>query len=101
LCAARCLRLDTGTGGRRRRDGRCRSGSRADPAADRKGYAFSDLTRPDIDDEEIDRTSDRTQEIVPSIPGFISLNSYASEDGEELLVARFDSPGSYAARTTA
>jgi heme-degrading monooxygenase HmoA len=31
------------------------------------------------------------QEIVASIPGFISYNSYVSDDGEEMIVARFDS----------
>ena len=29
---------------------------------------------------------------MASIPGFISYNSYVSDDGEELTVARFDSP---------
>lgn len=53
---------------------------------------FSEVTRPDIDVEESGRTSARMQEIVASIPGFISYNSYVSDDGEDLLVARFDSP---------
>jgi heme-degrading monooxygenase HmoA len=52
---------------------------------------FSTVDRPEIDAEEYGRASARMHEIVASIPGFISFNSYVSDDGEELLVARFDS----------
>ncbi len=31
------------------------------------------------------------QEIVSSIPGFISYNAYTDEGGEEMIVVRFDS----------
>ncbi len=52
---------------------------------------FSGVDRPDVDEEEYGRTSVRMREIVASIPGFISYNSYVSDAGEDLLVVRFDS----------
>jgi heme-degrading monooxygenase HmoA len=52
---------------------------------------FSGVARPDIDAEEYSRASARMREIVASTPGFVSFNTYASDDGEELVVARFDS----------
>jgi heme-degrading monooxygenase HmoA len=52
---------------------------------------FSSARRPDVDDEEYGRTSARMREIVASIPGFISFNSYVSDAGEELILVRFDS----------
>ncbi|HVQ86975.1 MAG TPA: antibiotic biosynthesis monooxygenase [Actinomycetes bacterium] len=52
---------------------------------------FSGVDRPDMNVEEYGRASARMRELVASIPGFISFNSYTSEDGEELVVARFDS----------
>lgn len=52
---------------------------------------FSSVDRPDIDADEYARASARMREIVASIPGFISFNTYVSDDGEELAVARFDS----------
>jgi heme-degrading monooxygenase HmoA len=51
---------------------------------------FSTVDRPGVNDEEYGRVSTRMQEIVASIPGFISYNSYVSGDGEELGVVRFD-----------
>ena len=52
---------------------------------------FSGVDRSDVDEEEYGRTSTRMQEIVASIPGFVSFNSYVSDSGENLLVVRFDS----------
>ena len=52
---------------------------------------FSSVLRPETDAEEYGRASARMREIVASVPGFISFNTYASDDGEELVVARFDS----------
>lgn len=52
---------------------------------------FSGVQRPDMDSEEYGRASARMREIVASTPGFISFNTYTSADGEELVVARFDS----------
>lgn len=52
---------------------------------------FSSVDRPDIDADEYGRASARMREIVSSIPGLISFNSYVLDDGEELAVARFDS----------
>ena len=52
---------------------------------------FSGVDRPDVDLEEYGRASARMQEIVASIPGFVSYNSYVSDDGADLLVVRFDS----------
>jgi heme-degrading monooxygenase HmoA len=53
---------------------------------------LSTVDLPGDDAEEYRRTAVRMREIVASIPGFISFNSYVSDDGEELQVARFDSP---------
>ena len=52
---------------------------------------FSTVDRPGVDDEEYGRTGSRMKEIVASIGGFISHNSYVSDDVEELAVARFES----------
>ena len=52
---------------------------------------FGGRDRTDIDVEAYRQTSGRMAEIVASIPGFISYNTYASEDGEEMVVVRFDS----------
>jgi len=52
---------------------------------------FSGVERPDMDAKEYGRASARMREIVASTPGFISFNTYSSADGEELVVARFDS----------
>ena len=52
---------------------------------------FSGTDRPDVDVDEQGRTSARMQEIVASIPGFISYNYYESESGDGVIVARFDS----------
>ena len=52
---------------------------------------FSGTDLPDVDVEEQGRTSTRMQEIVASIPGFISYNYYESESGDGVIVARFES----------
>ena len=52
---------------------------------------FSTVDRPDMDEDEYGRTEARMEEIVASIPGFISYNDYTSADGDELGIARFDS----------
>jgi heme-degrading monooxygenase HmoA len=52
---------------------------------------FSGVDRPDVDVDEYGRASARMREIVASLPGFISYNSYVSDDGQDLLVVRFDS----------
>ena len=52
---------------------------------------FSSVMRQETDTEEYGRASARMREIVASVPGFISFNTYTSADGEELVVARFDS----------
>lgn len=52
---------------------------------------FSSVDRPDIDIEEYRQASARMREIVSSVPGFISFNTYVSDVGEGLAVARFDS----------
>jgi heme-degrading monooxygenase HmoA len=52
---------------------------------------FGSANRPDMDVEAHDATAARMAEIVSSIPGFISYNSYTSEEGDEMAVVRFDS----------
>ena len=52
---------------------------------------FGGRDRADIDVDDYRQTSERMQEIVASIPGFISFNSYTDEGGEEMIVVRFDS----------
>ncbi|HET9780962.1 MAG TPA: antibiotic biosynthesis monooxygenase [Candidatus Dormibacteraeota bacterium] len=52
---------------------------------------FSINGRDDLDAEDYSRTSARMREIVAGIPGFISYNSYEGEDGDGIVVARFQS----------
>jgi len=52
---------------------------------------FGGNDRTDLDMEAYRQTSARMSQIVASIPGFISYNSYVAGDGEEMVVVRFDS----------
>ena len=52
---------------------------------------FGGTHRDDIDLEEYGRTSARMQEIVATIPGFISYNTYESDRADDIGVVRFDS----------
>jgi len=52
---------------------------------------FHIKTRPDIDQDEYQRTFERMMELVSAMPGFQGLDGFAGEDGSELAVARFDS----------
>ena len=52
---------------------------------------FGSANRGDVDVEAHRATSERMAEIVSSIPGFISFNSYTSEADDEMAVVRFDS----------
>ena len=52
---------------------------------------FSTTERDDVDLSEYRRTSARMHELVSQVPGFISYNSYGSEDGPGVAVVRFDS----------
>jgi len=52
---------------------------------------FSTTERDDVDVSEYRRTSGRMHELVSHVPGFISYNSYGSDDGTGVAVVRFDS----------
>lgn len=52
---------------------------------------FSTTVRGEADLEDYRRASARMQELVATVPGFISYNSYRAEDGETIAVVRFDS----------
>ena len=52
---------------------------------------FRIRTREDVDQAEYVRSYERMVELVREMPGFVSVEEFASEDGTELAVARFDS----------
>lgn len=52
---------------------------------------FEHRLRADIDKAEYDRASERMAELASQMPGFISINGYAAEDGGVLAVVRFES----------
>ena len=58
---------------------------------------FSTEGRDDVDVEDYSRTSARMHELVAQVPGFISYNSYADEDGNGVVIARFESHEAVAA----
>lgn len=47
--------------------------------------------RPDASMDEHDRLAERMYGIVSQMPGFLSVKSFKSDDGEELTVFRFSS----------
>jgi heme-degrading monooxygenase HmoA len=51
---------------------------------------FSFRLRPEVH-EEFEHTVTRMMELVRSIPGFISMDLFRSEDGRTLAVPRFES----------
>lgn len=52
---------------------------------------FSTTPSDDLDVEDFQRTSARMRELVTTIPGFISYNSYQGQDQETVAIVRFDS----------
>jgi heme-degrading monooxygenase HmoA len=52
---------------------------------------FSTTPSDDLDVEDFQRTSARMRELVTTIPGFISYNSYPGQDQETVAIVRFDS----------
>ena len=52
---------------------------------------FGTEMRDDANVDEYDQRSQRMNELVQKIPGFISMKHYSSADGDEVSVARFDS----------
>lgn len=52
---------------------------------------FKIRTRPDIDQEEYQRSFERMLALVSDVPGFVGIEGYAGEDGSELAVAVFES----------
>ena len=52
---------------------------------------FSTTPRSDLDVEDYQRASARMRELVATVPGFISYNSYRAEDGAAVAIVRFDS----------
>ena len=52
---------------------------------------FEHRLRADIDLNEWQQTFSRMVGLASEMPGFISINGYAAEDGRGLAVVRFDS----------
>jgi heme-degrading monooxygenase HmoA len=52
---------------------------------------FSTTPRGDADLEDYRHASARMRELVATIPGFISYNSYRADDGETVAIVRFES----------
>lgn len=52
---------------------------------------FKIRTRPDVDQEEYQRTFEEMLGLVSRVPGFVGIEGYTGEDGSELAVARFES----------
>lgn len=52
---------------------------------------FSATPRADLDRQDYQRASARMRELVATVPGFISYNTYRAEDGEAVAIVRFDS----------
>jgi heme-degrading monooxygenase HmoA len=57
---------------------------------------FTIKLRPDLDVEEYQKAGARMVELVSAMPGFLGME-YASSDGTELIVARFESHEALAA----
>ncbi|MBV8542540.1 MAG: antibiotic biosynthesis monooxygenase [Pseudonocardiales bacterium] len=58
---------------------------------------FHIRTRPDINEQEYQRTFEDMMTLVSKIPGFVGIEGFSGEDGSELAIARFDSPEAIAA----
>lgn len=52
---------------------------------------FGTQLRPDIDRAEYEARNERMDEIVRQMPGFISVKAYTAEDGDRVVIARFES----------
>ena len=52
---------------------------------------FSTTPRSDVVLEDYQRASARMRELVATVPGFISYNTYRAEDGAAVAIVRFDS----------
>jgi heme-degrading monooxygenase HmoA len=52
---------------------------------------FSTKLRADADIGDYEATGQRMVDLVQQLPGFVSMESYAGDDGAELTVARFTS----------
>lgn len=58
---------------------------------------FQIRTRADIDAQAYERAFVEMVELVSQLPGFISVEAFAGEDGSELALARFESEDAIAA----
>ena len=52
---------------------------------------FGTEKRADIDLAEYEECNQRMGELVRQIPGFISVKSYTADDGDRVVIARFES----------
>ena len=52
---------------------------------------FATELRPDADLADYQASSRRMNELVRQIPGFISVKGYTASDGDEVVIARFES----------
>jgi len=55
---------------------------------------FSIRMRPDAPTDEYGRDAARMNELVRTMPGFVSEKSYTSEDGEEITLVTFEDEAS-------
>lgn len=61
---------------------------------------FKTHLRPGADEDAYRKVSRRMHELAATIPGFISIKGYTSEDGEEIDLVRFESERSLEAWRT-
>lgn len=58
---------------------------------------FKNKPRQDIDRAEYEATFGHMYQLASAMPGFISIDGYAAEDGSELAVVKFESEETLAA----
>lgn len=52
---------------------------------------FGTELRADVDRAEYEARNRRMDELVRQMPGFISIKSYTADDGDRVVIARFES----------
>ncbi len=52
---------------------------------------FGTELRADVDRAEYEERNRRMSELVEQMPGFISVKSYTADDGDRVVIARFES----------
>ncbi|HEY7780691.1 MAG TPA: antibiotic biosynthesis monooxygenase [Ktedonobacterales bacterium] len=52
---------------------------------------FGTVLRADVDLAEYRARNERMEELVRRMPGFISVKAYTADDGDRVVIARFES----------